>query len=109
MKAMKMDRIQLLFNKDHHLYIIGKWPMLKLKKMDLTDRYTGLKKRINKKMVQLKVKYGKKPRDISVIGEIIVKKDSEFNFIQMATNMKECGLWIENMVKELIGEMKAVN
>ena len=60
-------------------------------------------------MVQLKVKYGKKPRDISVIGEIIVKKDSEFNFIQTVTNMKECGLWIENMVKELIGEMKAVN
>lgn len=60
-------------------------------------------------MVQLKVKYGKRPRDILVIGEIIVKKDSVFNFIQMVTNMKECGQWIENMVKELIGEMKAVN
>lgn len=60
-------------------------------------------------MVQSKEKYGKKPKDILVIGEIIVKKDLVYNFIQMVINMKECGLWIENMVKELTGEMKAVN
>lgn len=41
MKALRMDRIQLLFNKDHLLFIIGKWQMLKLKKMDLIDLYTG--------------------------------------------------------------------
>lgn len=60
-------------------------------------------------MVLLKGKYGKKLKDILVIGEIIVKKDSAFNSIQMGINMRECGLWIESMVKELTGEMKAVN
>lgn len=60
-------------------------------------------------MVQSKEKYGKKHNDILVIGEIIVKKDLAYSFIQMVINMKECGLWIESMVKELTGEMKAVN
>ena len=109
MKVLKMDKIQLLFNKDHLLFIIGKWLMQKLKKMVPIDLYTGLKKRINKKMALLKEKYGKKLKDTLVIGEIIVKKGSVYNSIQTEINMKECGPWIENMVKELIGEMKVVN
>jgi hypothetical protein len=109
MKALKMDKIQLLFNKDHLLFIIGKWLMQKLKKMVPIDLYTGLRKKINKKMALLKEKYGKKLKDILVIGEIIVKKDSVYSSIQMEINMKECGPWIENMAKELIGVMKEAN
>ena len=60
-------------------------------------------------MDQSKEKCGKKHKDILVIGEIIVKKDSVFNSIQMVINMKECGQWTESTDKVHTGEMKTVN
>jgi hypothetical protein len=52
MIAKEMDKTQLLFSKDLHLFIIGKWLMQKLKKMVLIDQFTGSKKSQDKKMVQ---------------------------------------------------------
>jgi len=60
-------------------------------------------------MVLLKEKCGKMHPDILVTGEIIVRKVLVFNFIRMVINMKACGLWIKNMGKELIGEVKVQN
>lgn len=60
-------------------------------------------------MVHLKEKCGKMHPDILVTGEIIVRKVLVFSFIRMVINMKACGLWIKNMGKELIGEVKVQN
>jgi hypothetical protein len=60
-------------------------------------------------MVLLKEKCGKMHPDILVTGEIIVRKVLVFSFIRMVINMKACGLWIKNMGKELIGEVKVQN
>jgi len=83
--------------------------MLRLKRMDLIDPFTGSKRSQDKKMVQLKENFGQNPRDISAIGEITAKKDSVFNSIKMVTNMKVCGLWIKSMAKVHFGEMKTPN
>lgn len=79
--------------------------MQKLKRMDLIEVCTGLRKSQNKRMVVSKEKCGKKLQDISETGETTVKKDLVFNSIRMVINMKECGQWTKNMVKALIGEM----
>lgn len=60
-------------------------------------------------MVHLKEKCGKMHPDILATGEIIVRKVLVFSFIRMVINMKACGLWIKNMGKELIGEVKVQN
>ena len=52
---------------------------------------------------------GKQLRDILVIGKIIVKKVSEYSFINMETNMKACGEEINATDKAHIGEMKMAN
>jgi len=80
--------------------------MQKLKRMVHIEVYTGLKRSQNKKMVALKVKCGKRPLDISVIGETTAKKDLASNSIKTEINMKECGQWTKNMVRAHTGEMK---
>jgi hypothetical protein len=60
-------------------------------------------------MVLLKEKCGKMHPDILATGEIIVRKVLECNFIRMVISMKACGLWIKNMGRELIGEVKVQN
>lgn len=57
-------------------------------------------------MEVLKARNGRLAQDTWVTGEIIAKKVSEYNSIKMETSMKACGLLIEDMGKELIGEMK---
>jgi len=76
------------------------------KRMDLIEVFTGLKRSQNKKMDQLKEKCGLNHLDILVTGETIARKDSVFNSTRMEISMKECGLWIKNMVKALTGETK---
>lgn len=71
--------------------------------------YTGLKRSQDKKMVVLKVKCGQGHRGTLVTGEIIARKVLVYSFIKMLINMKECGLWIRNMVKEHTGEMMQIN
>ena len=77
--------------------------------MDLIEVYTGLKRSQNKRMGQLKVKYGLNHLDILVIGETIAKKDLVFSSTKTEINTKECGLWTKNMDKVLTGEMKIIN
>lgn len=44
-----------------------------------------------------------------MIGRIIVKMVSGFNFIKMEINTKACGVETSDMVKELIGGMRMEN
>jgi len=55
------------------------------------------------------VRNGRQLQDILVIGKIIVRKVSEYSFINMETNMKACGEEINVTDKAHIGEMKMVN
>lgn len=52
---------------------------------------------------------GNKLQGILVIGKIIAKMVSEYNFTKMEINTKACGEVISDMAKVLIGEMKEVN
>jgi hypothetical protein len=52
MKAREMGKTQSLYNKDLHLFIIGKWQMQRLKKMALIDQFIGSRKSLDKRMVQ---------------------------------------------------------
>ena len=80
--------------------------MLKRKRMVHIEVCTGLRRSQDKKMVVSKVKCGKRPQDILVIGEITAKRVSASNSIKMEINTKECGQWIKNMDKVLIGDKK---
>ena len=80
--------------------------MLRLKRMVHIEVYTGLRRSQNKKMAALRVKCGKRPLDILVIGEITARRVSVSNSIKTEINMKECGLWTRNMVRAHTGEMK---
>ena len=66
--------------------------MLKLRKMDLTEAYTGLKRSHDKKMAASKARCGRKLLAILVTGETIAKKVSVFNSTKMVTSTKVCGL-----------------
>jgi len=83
--------------------------MLKHKRMDLIEVYTGSKRSQDKKMDLLKVKFGPNHQGILVTGEITARKDSVYNSIRTVISMKECGQWTRNMVKVLTGEMKIAN
>jgi hypothetical protein len=83
--------------------------MLKLRRMDHTEVFTGYRRSQDKRMEALKEKCGPDHQDILVTGEITVKKDLESNFIRTEISMKVCGLWTRNMVKVLIGEMTLIN
>jgi len=52
MKAREMGKTRSLYNKDLHLFIIGKWQMQRLKKMALIDQFIGSRKSLDKRMVQ---------------------------------------------------------
>jgi hypothetical protein len=82
---------------------------LKLKKMDLIDPSTGLKRSQDKKTAASRARCGLAQADILATGETIVRKDLVFSFIRIMTSMKECGLWIKSMVKEPTGEMMEVS
>lgn len=83
--------------------------MLKLRRMDLIEVYTGLRRSQDKKMEALRERCGLDHQDTLVIGEIIARKALEYSSIRMVTNMKACGPWIRNMVKVLTGEMTRIN
>ena len=80
--------------------------MQKLKRMGHIEVCTGLRRSQDKKMVASKVRFGKKPQDILVIGEITARRVSASNSIKMEINTKECGQWIKNMDKVLIGDKR---
>ena len=82
--------------------------MQKLRKMDHIEVYTGLRRSQDKKMVASKVRFGKRPQDILVIGEITARSTAS-NSIKMEINTKECGQWIKNMDKVLIGDKKTIS
>lgn len=70
---------------------------------------TGSKRRIDKRMEVSKEKNGQVLQDISVIGEITVKKDLVYNSTRMAISMRECGLWIKSTDKVHIGALTEIN
>lgn len=78
----------------------------KLKRMDHIEVFTGLKRRKDKKMGLSKVKSGNSQAGILGTGEIMEKKDLELCSSQMEINMKECGIQIKDMGKELTGELR---
>jgi hypothetical protein len=83
--------------------------MPKLKEMVLTELFTGSKRSQSKKMVLSRVKCGKSPAGILVIGGTIAKRVSVSNTTKMVTNTKVCGPSIRNMVKVTTGGMKEAN
>jgi len=103
------DLTLLFYSRDLHSFITGKWRMLRLRRTDLTDLSTGLRKSQSRRMELSKEKNGRAHPAILEIGEIIARKDLVSNSILKEINMKVCGQWIKNMAKEHTGDMKLVN
>jgi len=104
-----MRKDQSLSTRNHLLYIIGKWQMLKRRRMDLIGRFIGLKKSQGKRMEVSKERCGRRQAGILEIGEIIARKDLVFSFILMEINMRGCGLWTKSTDKVLTGAVKVGN
>lgn len=83
--------------------------MPKLRKMDLIDRFTGLRKSQDKKMEASKEKNGQVHPGISETGLITVRRVSEFNSSITVISTKECGPWIRSMVKAHTGDLTVVS
>lgn len=83
--------------------------ILKLRKMEHTDLYTGLRKSKDRKMEQLKVKSGRHRKGTLVIGRIMERMVLVFSFTKMETSMKVCGELTKDTDKELIGALKETN
>lgn len=109
MKVKETGKILSLFNRDPPLFTTGKWLMPKLKKMDLTDLFIGLKRNQGKRMDLSREKCGRRHPGILEIGETTARKDLEYSSIQMETNMKACGPWTENTDRAHTGGMNAEN
>jgi len=76
----------------------------KLTKMELTEVFTGSRRRRNLKTAQSRVKSGPTLLAMSVTGAITAKKASEFSTIRMVINTKACGLSTRNTDREPSGE-----
>ena len=108
--TMTVKDLTLSFcSRDLHSSITGKWRMPRLRRTDLIDLSTGLRKSQSRRMELSKEKSGKAHPAILEIGEIIARRDSVSSFILKEINTKVCGQWIKNMAKELTGDMKLVN
>ena len=81
----------------------------KRKRTDLTEAYTGSRRRSARKTEASRVNCGSKHPAILETGVTTVKRVSAFNTIRMATNTKACGLLIKDTDKELTGGLKPVN
>ena len=105
MKA-KTVKTQFCSNKNLLSSISGKCLMLRLRKMDPIEAYTGSKRSQDKRTAALRARCGLRPLATSVIGETTARRASVFNSIRTVTNTKVCGPWIRSMARERTGEMK---
>jgi len=83
--------------------------MRKLRRMELTELFSGFKNKRLRKTVPSRVISGCHRLSMSEIGETTVKKGSAFSTIKTETNMKGCGQLTNDMARELTGETKARN
>jgi hypothetical protein len=83
--------------------------MLKRKRMELTELFSGFRNKRQKRMVQLRETNGLAQVSTWETGVITVKKALVFSTIRMGINMKACGHSINVMVKELTGVWKTKN
>ena len=80
--------------------------MLKLRKMELTELFSGFKNKRQKKMELLRVINGSHLQSMSETGVIIAKKASASSTIRTETSTKACGQLISATARELTGRMR---
>lgn len=83
--------------------------MLKPRRMDPTEVFTGSKGRTSKKTEASREKSGPTQAGILATGETTARKGLASNSTRMGTNTKECGLWTKSMAKELTGDLMETN
>jgi|APSaa5957512535_1039671.scaffolds.fasta_scaffold97112_1 hypothetical protein len=83
--------------------------MQKLRKMDLIEVCTGLKRSLDRKTGASKERCGLVLQGILGTGEIIVRKVLVYSSIRMGTSTKACGPWIKSTVRVPTGETTQTN
>jgi hypothetical protein len=83
--------------------------IIKLKRTELIDQFTGSRKSRDKRMAASREKSGNMLPDTSETGRTIRRTVSAFTSIRMAISMKDSGKEISVMVKVHTGETKEEN
>jgi hypothetical protein len=83
--------------------------MLRLRKMELTELFSGFKNKKQRRMAQSKVINGFLRLSMSETGATIAKKVSASSTTKMETSTRACGQLTNVMVRGLTGKMKTKN